>query len=102
MLCPAVFFTLDKVLKLIKQLKATGSAGPDAIPAKFFKVTGGLIALPLSIIFNVSLQTGELPAIWKCASITPAFKKGAASNPSNYGPISLTCISCKLLQCGIK
>ena len=70
-----MFFTTDKVLKLIKQLKPKGSAGPDAIPAEFFKVIGGLTAF-LSIIFNISLQTGELPAIWKCASITPAFKKG--------------------------
>ena len=25
-----------------------------------------------------------------------------ASNPSNYRPISLTCIACKLMECGIK
>jgi len=47
---PPVFFTPDKVLKFIKELKPKGSIGPDAIPAEFLKVTGGLIALPLSII----------------------------------------------------
>ena len=49
---PPVFFTPDKVLKLIKQFKPKGSAGLDAIPAEFFKVTGGLIALSLSIILT--------------------------------------------------
>ena len=93
---PPVFFTPDKVLKLIKQLIPKGSTGPNAIP-EFFKVTGGSVNY-----FNVSLQTGELPAIWKCASVTPVFKKGAANNPSNYRPISMTCISCKLLECGSK
>ena len=48
MLCP---FTHDKVLKFIKQLKPKGSAGLDAMP-EFSNVTGGLIALPLSIILT--------------------------------------------------
>ena len=52
--------------------------------------------------FNISLQTGELPSIWKHASITPIFKKGSPSDPINYRPISLTCIACKLIEMGIK
>ena len=32
---PPVFFTPDKVLKLIKQLIPKGSTGPDAIPEFF-------------------------------------------------------------------
>ena len=55
-----VFFTPHMVLKFIKQLKRTGSAGPDHIPAEFYKETGNLICFPLSIIFNISIQTGEL------------------------------------------
>ena len=58
--------------------------------------------LPLSIIFNLSIQTGELPDIWKVASVTPIFKKGSQSDPANYRPISLTCVACKLLETGIK
>jgi len=30
------------------------------------------------------------------------FKKGSPSDPSNYRPISLTCVACKLLEAGIK
>jgi Reverse transcriptase (RNA-dependent DNA polymerase) len=90
------------VLKHIQQLKSNSSGGPDRLPASFFKSTGVSIALPLSIIFNVSLQTGDLPDVWKLASVVPVFKKGSPSNPSNYRPISLTCIACKLMECGIK
>ena len=50
----------------------------------------------------MSLQTGKLPDEWKLASVIPVFKKGSPSNPANYRPISLTCISCKLLEVGIK
>jgi len=98
-----VFFTPSMVLKLIKQLKRTGSAGPDHIPAEFYKATGNLICFPLSVIFNISIQKGELPDLWKCAAITPVFKKkGSPSDFTNYRPISLTCIACKLLESGIK
>lgn len=99
---PPVFFTPAIVMKHIKHLRPNASPGPDGIPAEFFKATASFVSLPLSVIFNISLQTGELPSIWKHACITPVFKKGSSSNPSNYRPISLTCIACKLIEMGIK
>ena len=35
---------------------------------------------------------------WKSANIVPIFKKGERHNPSNYRPVSLTCICSKLLE----
>jgi hypothetical protein len=35
---------------------------------------------------------------WKSANVTPIYKKGKKSDPSNYRPVSLTSISCKLLE----
>ena len=98
----AVFFTPEAVQKSIRGLKSNSSAGPDGLPAVFFKNAASLICFPLSVIFNLSLQTGDLPVIWKNASVTPVFKKGSPSDPSNYRPISLTCIACKLMECTIK
>jgi hypothetical protein len=63
------------VLKQIRKLKASNSGGPDGLPASFVKVTSDSIALPLSIIFNLSLQSGIIPDIWKHASVVPVFKK---------------------------
>jgi len=40
--------------------------------------------------------------IWRTAVVTPVFKKGSPSDPANHRPISLTCIACRLLECGIK
>jgi len=90
------------VRKYIRGLKANSSAGSDGLPAEFFKNTSSSVVFPLSVTFNVSLQTGEIPEIWKLASVNPIFKKGSPSNPANYRPISLTCISCKLLEDGVK
>jgi len=53
----------------------------------------------LTLIFNSSLHQGELPLDWKHANIVPIFKKGDKSLVSNYRPISLTSISCKIMEC---
>ena len=95
-LMSSLFISPGSVLKLIKQLKRNSSGGPDSIPAEFYLETGHLIAFPLSMIFNMSLQSGELPPVWNPAAIIPVFKKVSPSDPANYRPISLTCIACKL------
>ena len=46
------------------RLKNNGSPGPDCIPAEFYKVTANLISFPLSVIYNLSLQLGNLPALF--------------------------------------
>ena len=52
----------------------------------------------LRIIFQFSLNTGNVPNDWKIANVVPIYKKGERSNPSNYRPVSLTCIICKLFE----
>ena len=39
---------------------------------------------------------------WKTANVCPIVKKGSKSSPSNYRPVSLTCIVCKVLESIIK
>jgi len=97
-----VFFTADTVLMYINRLNGNSSASPDGLPAIFFEHTTYNVAYPMSVIFNMSMQTGEIPKIWHFAIVTPVFKKGSPSDPTNYRPIYLTCISCKLLECGVK
>jgi hypothetical protein len=96
------FFTPTLVEKYIKLLKTKSGSGPDGLPAIFYKNTASCISYPLSILFNLSLQTADIPFDWKLASVTPVFKKGSPSDPANYRPISLTCIASKLMETGIK
>ena len=44
------------------------------------------------------LTTGYLPSDWRDANITPIFKKGDKHSAENYRPVSLTSVSCKLLE----
>ena len=50
------------------------------------------------MLYNQSLQSGQLPQDWKCASIIPVFKKGEKSEATNYRPISLTSQIIKILE----
>ena len=44
------------------------------------------------------MSTGSVPAVWKTAVVTPVYKSGLSSEPSNYWPISLTSVFCKLME----
>ena len=46
-----------------------------------------------------SLDSCTIPFIWKVAKVILVNKKGSKKIPSNYRPISLTCITCKTLEC---
>ena len=53
---------------------------------------------PLTLIFQKSVSSGIVPSAWKEARITPIFKKGNKTEPSNYREVSLTSIVCKTLE----
>ena len=57
-----------------------------------------MIAPILQVIFQRSLNTGGVPKDWITAFVCPLFKKGDTSHASNYIPISLTSILCKVLE----
>ena len=48
----------------------------------------------LTLIFQRTLDLGELPEDWKSANVSPIFKKGNRFKASNYRPV-LTSLCCK-------
>ena len=88
-----------EVLKLLNSLDIHKSTGPDLLPTKILKLTAILICKPLSMPLNKSLSSAKFPSSCKVVNITPVFKrKGSASNPSNYRPISLLSTLSKILE----
>merc|ERR1712074_255324 len=88
----------ENVRFYIDKLKASKSPGTDAIHAIVLKELKDILTKPLTDIFNSSINNGEIPAVFKCANITPIFKKGDKKLPSNYQPISLTSLVEKLQE----
>jgi hypothetical protein len=50
------------------------------------------------MIYTKSMEEGAVPSDWKEANVTPIFKTGAKSQPSNYRPVSLTSVACKMME----
>ena len=86
------------IRKLLLKLKPHKASGPDRLPNLVLKELAWELAPILSSLFNKSLSSGILPDDWTHAFITPVFKKGDVHDAGNYRPVSLTCVTCKLLE----
>ncbi|KAJ7396027.1 rna-directed dna polymerase from mobile element jockey-like [Pitangus sulphuratus] len=81
---------------LVLQVDPHKSMGADGIHVRIFKELAGVIVRPLSMIFELSWESGEISVDWKLANIVPVFKKGKKDDPGNYRPVSLTPVTGKL------
>ena len=94
-----VIITPDKVKRKLQKLKASKCAGPDGFHPRVLRDCADSLDLPLSIIFNKSLQETHLPPPWKDANVKALYKsKGKKIDPGNYRPISLTSVICKIME----
>ncbi|KAK4818253.1 hypothetical protein QYF61_009428 [Mycteria americana] len=83
---------------LLHHLDTHKSMGPDEIHPRVLKELAEELTKPLSIIYQQSWLTGEVPADWRLANVTPIFKKGQKEDPGNYRPVSLTSVLGKLME----
>ena len=95
---PDIQLSENGILKLLKDLNPHKAAGPDELKPLVLKELREVIAPMLRVIFQRSIETGRVPKDWNDANVYPLFKKGDKSTASNYRPISLTCILCKILE----
>ncbi|KFO89026.1 hypothetical protein N320_00456, partial [Buceros rhinoceros silvestris] len=79
-------------------LNVQNSMGPDEIHPSVLRELPEVITKPLSIIYQQSWLTGEVPADWRLANVTPIYKKGKREDPGNYRPVSLTSVPGKLME----
>lgn len=83
----------SSVRESIKRLNKKKASGPNKMP-----ITINIITPVISVIFQQSLDRGEISANWKNANIVPIYKKGDRTTPANYRPVSLRAAISKLLE----
>jgi len=62
------------------------------------KNTSSSIAPIVTKLFNLSIQSGQIPTEWKQSLVVPIPKASNKSSPSNYRPISLLAVLSKVLE----
>jgi hypothetical protein len=82
----------------IRKLRADGAAGPDGLGPLVLKKLADELAAPLAIVMRASLQEGSVPTRGLAHSVMPIYKKGPKSEPGNYRPVSLTSVTCRLME----
>ena len=95
---PDITLTRKGVEKLLLGLNTSKAMGPDKVHPRILKELAHDLSEVMTHFFQQSITIGIIPEEWKQANICPLFKKNDRSVPSNYRPVSLTCILCKVLE----
>lgn len=89
---------IEEVKRVLVKLDQYKASSPDSIPAVFYKNLSNSLSLPLSILFNKSIDEGTFPELWKISYVLPTFKAGNRSKVENYRPISILCTISKVFE----
>jgi len=80
----------EAVNDLLCHLDTHKSVRLDAIHPRVLRELAEEMAKTLSVIFQQSWLTGEVPYEWRIANVTPIYKKGWKEDLGNYSPVSPT------------
>ena len=90
----------ETVERTFKNIDTSKAAGSDNISGRVIKLCFKELAGVFCEIFNKSLKTHSVPALWKHSTICPILKPGKSAPLSlnDYRPIALTSIVMKCLE----
>ncbi len=100
---PVVLLSRGSVKKELEKLNTNKTPGGDGLHPHILKACSESFSIHLSQIFQALYIACEIPEQWKCANISPIYKrKGKKTDPSSYRPIYLTVLPYKIMEKLIK
>lgn len=82
----------------ILSIPPKSSTDINGISAKILHLVAPSISIPLTHIFNLSMEEGKFPEIFKTSKVVPIFKAGDSKNLNNYRGVSLINIFGKIFE----
>ena len=95
---PKIAIAMPDWQSLMKGLNSSKALGPDELHPRVLKELAVAFGPVFAHFCQHSLDKGEIPKEWSLASICPLYKKGNRAFSSNYRPVSLICVPCKMLE----
>ena len=88
----------EYVTKLLYGLNPPKALEPDELHPRVLQELATELGRAFAQLFQKCLDTGEIPKEWSLANICLLYKNADRALARNYGPVSLTCVPCKLLE----
>ena len=90
--------TVEEITRIINNIPNKKSSGYDGVSNALLKDLRDELLVPLTVVFNESLNQGVFPSTMKHAEVIPLFKTGLRNLATNYRPISLLLTLSKILE----
>jgi len=87
----------EAVNDLLCHLDTYKSTGPNGNHPRVLRELAEELTKPLSVIYQHSWLTGEVPDDWRITDVTPIYKQNWKEDPGNYRPVSLTSVPGKIM-----
>ena len=84
--------------EVYEALHTDRATGIDGIGPRILKQYANILAKPLHHLFTISLNSCSILYEWRTHTIVPVHKSGDKTQVTNYCPISLLCITSKVLE----